>query len=246
MARDIAEIRHDIEETRARLRDTAEAIGWKADVPSRARDLLRETAGVVRERVASGERSAPRGGAGDGGGGPSLAQRVGAVASSVTGGVSSAASSVTDTVGSATSTVSDRAGAVAGKVSSAGSAIGDRASSATSSVKDTAGSASASAGGVREAVADHLPAPADARRGAQRLAGTARANPLALAAGALAVGAVAGLLLPSTRVEDERLGPVADDVRERGADMAHEAIDTGRDAIRSVTSDDATAEVGAS
>ena len=38
MARDIAEIRRDIEETRERLRDTAEAIGWKADVPARARD----------------------------------------------------------------------------------------------------------------------------------------------------------------------------------------------------------------
>jgi hypothetical protein len=235
VARDITEIRRDIEETRARLRDTAEAIGWKADVPARARDLLRETATVVRERVASGEHTRPA----NGGGGPSLGQRVGAVASSVTGTVGSASSSVTDTVGSATSAVSDRAGAVAEKVAAAGSAIGDKASSATASVKDTAGSASDSATGIRQSVADHLPAPADARQGVRRVAGTARANPVALAAGALAVGAVAGLLLPSTRVEDERLGPVADDVKEKGAGMAHEAIDKGREAVRSVAPDDA-------
>ncbi len=234
MARDIAEIRHDIEETRARLRDTAEAIGWKADVPSRARDVLRETAGVVRERMASGEHTTPRGG-----GGPSLAQRVGAVASSVTGGVGSAASSVTSGVGSAASSVTSGVG-------SAASSVTGTVGSAAASVKDTAGSASTSAGDVRHAVADHLPAPADARQGARRLAGTAKANPLALAAGALALGAVAGLMLPSTRVEDERLGPVADDVREKGADIAHEAIDTGRDAVRSVTSDDASAEASAS
>ena len=59
MSRDIAVIRHDIEQTRGRLRDTAEAIGWKADVPSRARDILRESAALVRERVAAGSTPPP-------------------------------------------------------------------------------------------------------------------------------------------------------------------------------------------
>jgi hypothetical protein len=97
MGRDIAEIRKDIEGTRGRLRDTAEAIGWKADVPARARDVLRETAAVVRERVASGQTSSGNGG----GGGPSLARRIGDAASSVGETVGSATQAVTGTVGAA-------------------------------------------------------------------------------------------------------------------------------------------------
>jgi hypothetical protein len=33
MAREMTVIRQDIEETRERLRDTAEALGWKIDIP---------------------------------------------------------------------------------------------------------------------------------------------------------------------------------------------------------------------
>ena len=45
--------------------------------------------------------------------------------------------------------------------------------------------------------------------------GVAQENPLGLAIGAVAVGFVAGMLIPSTRVEDEKFGSVADDVKER-------------------------------
>ena len=64
----------------------------------------------------------------------------------------------------------------------------------------------------------------------------ARSNPMALAIGALALGAVAGAMLPSTRVEDERLGPVADDIREKGAELGERAVERGREVASAATS----------
>ena len=40
MGQDPSEIRNDIEETRARMGDTAEALGHKADVPGRAKEAI--------------------------------------------------------------------------------------------------------------------------------------------------------------------------------------------------------------
>ena len=53
-------------------------------------------------------------------------------------------------------------------------------------------------------------------------------NPLGLAIGAAAVGFMAGLLIPSTKVEDERLGPVADQVKEQVRQTGQEAIEHGK------------------
>src|ERR1700709_2373040 len=48
----------------------------------------------------------------------------------------------------------------------------------------------------------------------RRAAGVAQENPLGLAVGAVAVGFLAGMLIPSTRVENEKLGPMRDPVKE--------------------------------
>jgi gas vesicle protein len=60
--------------------------------------------------------------------------------------------------------------------------------------------------------------------GARRTVGMAQENPLGLAAAAAAVGFVAGSLLPSTRVEEERIGPVASQARQ----LASEAVEHGK------------------
>ncbi|HET7877030.1 MAG TPA: DUF3618 domain-containing protein [Methylomirabilota bacterium] len=70
--------------------------------------------------------------------------------------------------------------------------------------------------------------PEQLRRGARRAAGIAQENPLGLALGAVAVGFVAGLLLPSTELEDERIGEVADTVRDRAVETGREALDRGQ------------------
>jgi gas vesicle protein len=56
----------------------------------------------------------------------------------------------------------------------------------------------------------------------------ARENPLGLAIGATAVGFIAGMLVPTTRVEEEKLGPMASDMRERAMDAGQEAMERGK------------------
>ncbi len=66
------------------------------------------------------------------------------------------------------------------------------------------------------------------KHGARRAGGVAKENPLGLAVGAAAVGFLAGLVLPSTRVEDERMGEVADQVKEQARETGQEALERGK------------------
>ena len=64
--------------------------------------------------------------------------------------------------------------------------------------------------------------------GAKRTVGMAQENPLGLAIGAVAVGFVVGSLLPKTRVEQEKLGPMATEAREHVSELASEAVEHGK------------------
>jgi hypothetical protein len=64
----------------------------------------------------------------------------------------------------------------------------------------------------------------------------AQENPLGLAVGAAAVGFLAGLAVPSTRVENERLGPVADQVKDKVKETGQEALDRGKQVAQEVAS----------
>ena len=127
MGQDPSEIRNDIEETRGRMGDTAEALGHKADVPGRAREAVADKVGTVKEKLSG---STPSG--------------------------------------------------------------------------------------------------EDMKQGAQQAVGIAKENPLGLAVGGLAVGLIAGLLLPSTRVENEKIGPMADQVKEQAKETGQEAMERGK------------------
>jgi ElaB/YqjD/DUF883 family membrane-anchored ribosome-binding protein len=63
---------------------------------------------------------------------------------------------------------------------------------------------------------------------AKRTVGIAQENPLGLAIGAVAVGFVVGSLLPKTRVEQEKLEPMATKAREQVSDLASEAVEHGK------------------
>jgi ElaB/YqjD/DUF883 family membrane-anchored ribosome-binding protein len=134
MGQDPSQIRNDIDETRARLGDTAEALGHKADVPGRTRE-----------------------------------------------------------------------------------AISDR----VESVKSTFS-------GAKDSVSESTPSTGDVKQGAHQAVGVAKENPLGLAIGATAVGFVAGLLIPSTRVEDEKIGPMADQLKEQAKETGQEAVERGK------------------
>jgi gas vesicle protein len=63
----------------------------------------------------------------------------------------------------------------------------------------------------------------------KRAASTAQENPLGLAIGGVAVGFLAGLVVPSSRVEDEKLGPIADQVKDQVKETGQEALERGKD-----------------
>jgi Protein of unknown function (DUF3618) len=155
-------IREEIEQTRAEMTETVAAIGYKADVPSRAREKVSE------------------------------------------------------------------------KVDAARAKVGEATTRAKEAVTGTAGDVAANVG-------EATPSGDQVRRRARRAAGLAQENPLGLAIGAVAIGFLAGLAVPSTRVEDERLGPVADEVRERVRETGQEALERGKEVAREAAANTAEA-----
>jgi hypothetical protein len=123
-------IREDIEETRARMGETVEAIGYKADVKSRVKNTIVQKKDAV--------------------------------------------------VGSADSLVSRVSGVV--------------------------------------------PDRQQVKTGAQKV-GVSKQNPLGLTIAGAAVGFVVGTLIPSTGVEDERLGEMSDQVGDKAREAGQEALD---------------------
>src|SRR4051812_12815695 len=63
---------------------------------------------------------------------------------------------------------------------------------------------------------------------------TAQENPLGLAIGAGAGGFVAGMLIPSTSLEDEKIGPAADQLKARAKETGQEALDHGKQVAQDV------------
>jgi hypothetical protein len=138
VGQDTSSIREDIEQTRAEMGDTVEAIGYKTDVKSRAKESVQEKIGGVRERITG--------------------------------------------------------------------------------VKDSA------------------PSTGDMKEGAQKAVGLAESNPLGLGIAALAGGFLIGMLLPSTSVENEKLGPMSTQLKEQAKETASEAVEHGKQVAQDVAS----------
>ncbi len=136
MAKDPDQIREEIEETRAEMGETVEALAYKTDVKTRAKDAMVEKKDSLSSRV--------KGTAG---------------------------------------------------------AAGER-------TKQTAGTA---------------------RERGRQAATKARENPLGLAVGSAAVGFLAGLVAPSTRAEEEKVGPMAEQVKEKAKETGQEAFERGKE-----------------
>ena len=153
MGQDPDAIRQDIEQTRADLGETVEAVGYKADVPSRTKD-----------------------------------------------------------------------------------AVSDKVESVKSAVSDTATRAKEAVTGATGRVSDATPSGGEVKQTARQAAGMAKENPLGLAIGAVAIGFLAGLAVPSTRVEDEKLGRVSDQVMDKVKETGQEALDRGKQVAQEVAS----------
>jgi gas vesicle protein len=153
MGEDPDAIRREIEETRDRMGDTVEALGYKADVPSRAKEKVSGRMQSMKESIMGAKES------------------------------------VTGTVGGAAGTVSER-----------------------------------------------TPGTEDVMDAARKGAGVAQENPMGLAIGSIAVGFLAGMLIPSTRVENERIGPMADQVKEQARETSQQALEHGKQVAQEVAS----------
>jgi len=119
--------------------------------------------------------------------------------------------------------------------------VGDYVDEKKQAVKDKVvgvkAAVTGTASGAMDAVTETAASAVPSGQQVGRLKDTAERNPLGLAVGAAALGFVAGLLTPSTRVENEHMGEVSDrfidaaketagDALERGKQVAHEAAET--------------------
>jgi ElaB/YqjD/DUF883 family membrane-anchored ribosome-binding protein len=134
MGQDPSTIRHEIEQTREELGDTVEALAYKADVKSRAKDNVQGKVDAVKDKIT----------------------------------------------------------------------------------------------GVGESISGATPDSAEVKDQARRAVGIAQENPLGLAVGAVAVGFLAGMLIPESRMEHEKLGPMADEVKAQLRETGQEALEHGK------------------
>jgi hypothetical protein len=103
----------------------------------------------------------------------------------------------------------DVKGRIKGSVTDAKDAVTDRARAVVSTVTDAA------------------PDGENLKHGARKV-GLSRENPLGLAIGGAAAGFLVGLLMPTTRIEDEKLGPVSDELKERASEAGSDALERGK------------------
>ena len=110
--------------------------------------------------------------------------------------------------------------------------VGDYVDEKKEAVKSTAA-------GAKDAVTGTASRAVPSRQQLTRVRDTAERNPLGLVIGGAAVGFVAGLLAPSTRAEDERMGELSDRVVDAAKETATDAVDRGKqvaeDAARAAT-----------
>lgn len=82
---------------------------------------------------------------------------------------------------------------------------------------------------IKDKVVGATPDTGDIKDGAQQAVGVAQENPLGLAIGAAAIGFVAGLVIPGTKVENQKLGDLSDQVKEQVKSTASEAVEHGKE-----------------
>jgi hypothetical protein len=115
-------------------------------------------------------------------------------------------------------------------------AVSDKVENIKSKVSDTATRAKEAVVGTASRAGDATPSRGQVKQKTRQVAGLAKENPLGLAIGAAAIGFLAGLAVPSTRVEDEKLGPVADQVKDRVKETGQEALDRGKQVAQEAAS----------
>jgi len=141
--------------------------------------------------------------------------------------------------------VSDRVEGVKETVSDTVDSVKEKIGLAKDKATDTVGGATSSVGGA-------TPSPGAAVgtakvKGRQALGTTrvkgrqaisaAKGNPLPLALGSVALGALAGLLIPETQKEHETFGELSDNLKDAVTTTAQEAVEHGKQVAQTVASE---------
>ena len=112
--------------------------------------------------------------------------------------------------------------------------VNEKVDSLKSKVTGAKDSVTDTVAGAKDSVSDATPSAGDVKHHAKRGVGIAQENPLGLAIGSAAIGFLAGMLIPSTRIEDEKIGPVADQVKQKAAETGQQALDRGKQVAQDV------------
>jgi Protein of unknown function (DUF3618) len=100
-------------------------------------------------------------------------------------------------------------------------------------VEDKKDAVTSKVSGVKENVTGAAGSAGDdesqAAQAARRSARIVKENPLGLAIGSIAAGFLLGMTLPTSRIEDERLGPISDQVKDQAREVGSEAIEHGKE-----------------
>lgn len=81
---------------------------------------------------------------------------------------------------------------------------------------------------LKSKVTGSTPDAGEMKQGARQAVGVAQENPLGLAVGGVAAGFLFGMLIPSTRVENEKLGELSDQVKDKAKETGQEALERGK------------------
>jgi len=167
----------------------------------------------------------------------STGSRVDGAKEKVAGAADTAKTAVTDAAGTAKSAVSSKVDSVKETADDLALTARMKANDVTDAVGTQVSSVQARAGEVGSAIAERAHGASDA---VTRVAPTSmpelermvRQNLPAFGIGAFAVGAVAGLLAPRTKLEDERIGERLGEVREQLVETVQEKAIEAKDAVQ--------------
>jgi hypothetical protein len=118
---------------------------------------------------------------------------------------------------------------VADKAAAARSRVREATRRAKQAVTGSTSRAGDAVSGTASRVSDATPSGGQVKQKTRQAAGLAKENPLGLAIGATALGFLAGLAAPSSRVENEQLGPVADQIKDKAKETGQEALQRGKE-----------------
>lgn len=111
-------------------------------------------------------------------------------------------------------------------------AVSDKVDAMKSSITGTIGTVRDRVGDMRDRVGDAMPDAGDVQNLSMNALSAVRENPLGVFFGAAAIGFLIGSLLPSTDIENERLGGISDQLKQTAQATGGQLLEQGKAVMR--------------